>query len=148
MSPSIGSPARVAAGGHPVPETKIRERYQRLWPLVADAVGRADAAMIFDNSGTRMAPIARFRNGFIVSLDHGWPEWTPAAIRDNRCPRRRLPHASAEQDHAVFDGRRLDAVRTDRLARSALDCHDLPLVLVEAEIIGSAAGDRMDDRRA
>ncbi|HSU34167.1 MAG TPA: AAA family ATPase, partial [Propionibacteriaceae bacterium] len=24
---------RVAAGGHPVPEVKIRQRYQRLWPL-------------------------------------------------------------------------------------------------------------------
>jgi len=30
--------ARVAAGGHAVPEDKIRGRYRRLWPLVADAI--------------------------------------------------------------------------------------------------------------
>lgn len=33
---------RVAHGGHAVPEEKIRERYQRLWDLVAQARGPAE----------------------------------------------------------------------------------------------------------
>ena len=32
---------RVNAGGHDVPEHKIRERYQRLWALVAAAIIRS-----------------------------------------------------------------------------------------------------------
>jgi predicted ABC-type ATPase len=31
---------RVMAGGHDVPEDKIRQRYQRLWPLVVAAITR------------------------------------------------------------------------------------------------------------
>ena len=34
---------RVHAGGHSVPEDKIRERYHRLWALVADAITRCDS---------------------------------------------------------------------------------------------------------
>jgi predicted ABC-type ATPase len=34
---------RVSAGGHDVPEDKIRQRYQRLWPLVAAAITRSDS---------------------------------------------------------------------------------------------------------
>ena len=29
---------RIAAGGHNVPEDKIRQRYQRLWALLATAI--------------------------------------------------------------------------------------------------------------
>jgi hypothetical protein len=35
---------RVDAGGHDVPEDKIRPRYRRLWDLVAAATARADSA--------------------------------------------------------------------------------------------------------
>src|SRR6516225_7729902 len=44
---------RVRAGGHDVPETKIRERYQRLWALVADAIALSDSASVYDNSRLR-----------------------------------------------------------------------------------------------
>jgi predicted ABC-type ATPase len=41
---------RVSAGGHDVPENKIRERYQRLWGLVATAVIRCDSATVYVTS--------------------------------------------------------------------------------------------------
>jgi predicted ABC-type ATPase len=68
---------RVLAGGHQVPEDKIRQRYQRLWDLVAAAAARADITTFYDNS-TRRGPriVARLDAGFeTVSPD--WPTWTP-----------------------------------------------------------------------
>lgn len=41
---------RVRHGGHAVPEQKMRERYQRLWPLLDQAVRLADRTIIFENS--------------------------------------------------------------------------------------------------
>jgi len=41
---------RVRAGGHTVPEHKIRERYHRVWPLAAEAILMADKAVVYDNS--------------------------------------------------------------------------------------------------
>src|SRR6202012_1354079 len=35
---------RVQAGGHDVPEDKIRQRYQRLWALIATAIAHCDLA--------------------------------------------------------------------------------------------------------
>ncbi len=72
--------ARVVAGGHTVPEEKIRGRYQRLWPLVADAITLADTATVYDNSqrdGPRF--VAEFSHGFAVGSAL-WPDWTPAAF--------------------------------------------------------------------
>jgi predicted ABC-type ATPase len=40
---------RVQAGGHNVPEHKIREHYQRLWRLVAQAISLADRAVVYEN---------------------------------------------------------------------------------------------------
>lgn len=71
---------RVAAGGHSVPEAKIRERYQRLWALVALAAARADSATFYDNSGIRGPRIvAQMAGGFVVGA-LAWPQWTPAAL--------------------------------------------------------------------
>jgi predicted ABC-type ATPase len=70
---------RVSQGGHPVPEAKIRSRYQRLWVNVADAVHLCDTADVYDNTGRRPALVARFSGG----VAHGaisWPTWTPAAL--------------------------------------------------------------------
>ncbi|MEE3850233.1 zeta toxin family protein [Gordonia sp. LSe1-13] len=73
---------RVAAGGHRVPETKIRSRYRRLWPLVVDAIGRVDEATVYDNASA-VAPrvVAEFTGGILVG-DARWPVWTPAALND------------------------------------------------------------------
>lgn len=71
---------RAEMGGHDVPEHKIRERYQRLWPLVAEAAIRADSATFYDNSaisGPRIA--AQFTGGFLIGSPT-WPTWTPAAL--------------------------------------------------------------------
>lgn len=71
---------RVQAGGHDVPERKIRERYHRLWPLVAQAVSLADRAVLYDNS-RRAGPlkIADFFAGLPIGAV-AWPEWAPQPV--------------------------------------------------------------------
>jgi predicted ABC-type ATPase len=72
--------ARVAAGGHDVPEEKIRARWRRLWTLVVDATGRADDASFWDNSrhdGPQLvAQLARR----IPSGPPDWPAWSPKEL--------------------------------------------------------------------
>jgi predicted ABC-type ATPase len=72
---------RVRAGGHPVPENTIRERYHRLWTLVVDAIARADTATVYDNSA-RNGPriVAQMSAGFIVGAAD-WPTWTPEPLQ-------------------------------------------------------------------
>lgn len=71
---------RVAAGGHQVPEDKIRQRYQRLWELVAVAAARADATTFYDNSGRRGPRIvAQLNLGFELGAP-AWPAWAPSAL--------------------------------------------------------------------
>jgi predicted ABC-type ATPase len=71
---------RVRAGGHDVPEHKIRERYHRLWPLVAEAISMADRAVVYDNSQlTGPVKVAEFFHGFPIGA-LTWPEWAPDAV--------------------------------------------------------------------
>lgn len=71
---------RVQAGGHDVPESKIHERYQRLWDLVAVAAVRAESATFYDNSTVRGPRIvAQIAGGFMVGSPT-WPTWTPAVL--------------------------------------------------------------------
>lgn len=73
---------RVAAGGHDVPPDKIVQRWDRLWPLVADAIRRADQATVWDNSRqSDTDKVAEFVGGLAVSRPR-WPEWAPRAVRD------------------------------------------------------------------
>ena len=73
---------RVQAGGHHVPEDKIRQRYQRLWRLVAMAAGRADSTTCYDNSARRGPRIvARLNAGFALGSPD-WPDWTPDPLTD------------------------------------------------------------------
>lgn len=72
--------ARVAAGGHGVPEDKIRGRYRRLWALVARATLACDSARMWDNSrhdGPRL--VAVFVGGMPVGAPE-WPAWTPPEL--------------------------------------------------------------------
>ena len=72
---------RVAAGGHAVPENKIRQRYGRLWDLVAAAISACDSATVYDNSrlkGPRI--VAQFSGGDIVGAP-AWPAWTPQPLQ-------------------------------------------------------------------
>lgn len=72
---------RVMAGGHSVPENKIRERHRRLWPLVVHAVALADSATVYDNS-RREGPqiLAQLSEGELVGTV-SWPHWAPEPLR-------------------------------------------------------------------
>jgi predicted ABC-type ATPase len=74
---------RVADGGHPVAEDKIRARFHRLWPLVAEAVTVVDEAVVYDNSklDAPFATVAKFRVGHLVTVTT-WPAWAPRALKD------------------------------------------------------------------
>ena len=68
---------RVQAGGHDVPEHKIRERYRRLWRLVAQAISLADRAVVYDNSrSTGPVKIAELFGGLPIGAAT-WPKWAP-----------------------------------------------------------------------
>jgi predicted ABC-type ATPase len=68
---------RVQAGGHDVPEQKIRERYRRLWRLVAQAISLADRTVVYDNSRPAgPVKIAEFFGGLPIGAST-WPEWAP-----------------------------------------------------------------------
>ncbi len=71
---------RVRAGGHQVPEDKIRQRYRRLWDLVAVAGMRAESTSCYDNSA-RTGPriVAQLNAGFAVGTP-SWPAWTPDVL--------------------------------------------------------------------
>lgn len=71
---------RVAAGGHSVPEQKIRQRYRRLWPLVADAAARADSTTIYDNSAIAGPRIVTQLAGGTPIGAVTWPKWTPEPL--------------------------------------------------------------------
>ncbi|MHB8532978.1 MAG: zeta toxin family protein, partial [Solirubrobacteraceae bacterium] len=71
---------RVREGGHTVPEHKIRERYGRLWRLVAQAISLVDRAVVYDNSQTAgPVKVAEFFGG-LQSGPAAWPKWTPEPI--------------------------------------------------------------------
>ena len=76
---------RVRRGGHDVPEAKIRERHQRLWPLVAKATATADQTYFYDNSRARtpFRRVAIYERGRLIGAPD-WPTWTPAALTSRR----------------------------------------------------------------
>ncbi|MDQ8192526.1 zeta toxin family protein [Roseibacillus persicicus] len=61
---------RVIKGGHPVPEDKIRSRYQRSLELLYSAIKETNRAYLFDNSsdGTAHSWIAEATDGSELSL--------------------------------------------------------------------------------
>jgi predicted ABC-type ATPase len=72
---------RVQSGGHDVPKTKIRQRYRRLCPLVAEAIAVSDIATIYDNSRLRGPRIVAQLSGGDIVGSPDWPQWTPQALR-------------------------------------------------------------------
>lgn len=57
--------ARVATGGHPVAETKIRERYERGQALIRRAAAKASVTHVFDNSRRGNPP------AWLLTLEQG-----------------------------------------------------------------------------
>jgi predicted ABC-type ATPase len=72
---------RVAAGGHDVPEIKIRQRHRRLWALVAEAVALSDIATVYDNSRLRGPRIVAQLSGGEIVGSPDWPAWAPEVLR-------------------------------------------------------------------
>ncbi|WP_419847068.1 zeta toxin family protein [Candidatus Poriferisocius sp.] len=72
---------RVEIGGHSVPEGKVRERYRRLWALVAEATEFCEEALFYDNTSPSepFRLVAEFRFGAAVG-PASWPSWAPAEI--------------------------------------------------------------------
>lgn len=72
---------RVDAGGHAVPDEKIRARYARLWGHVAGALSLADTARFYDNSNAEhpYRVVARYEHGQPVAAA-AWPTWTPPEL--------------------------------------------------------------------
>jgi predicted ABC-type ATPase len=68
---------RVGAGGHGVPETKIRERYDRSAPLIREAVHLADTGLVFDNSVAGQPPklVLTFERGLLIRVRSNLPLW-------------------------------------------------------------------------
>ncbi len=75
--------ARVRHGGHEVPEDKIRQRFDRLWPLVRAAISVVNEATIYDNSGRAPVVLAEFTHG-VLSWRPGTapPSWLPASLSE------------------------------------------------------------------
>ena len=71
---------RVRAGGHRVPEEKIRDRYHRLWALVVRAVPRCDSATAYDNSRSKGPRIVAQSSGGQLIGQSAWPVWTPTEL--------------------------------------------------------------------
>lgn len=74
--------SRVAARGHDVPVDKIRGRFQRLWPLLTDAIPLADEAIVYDNTAAAspFRIVARFEHGMLATSTRP-PEWLPPVLR-------------------------------------------------------------------
>lgn len=74
---------RTATGGHSVPETKIRERYDRTARLVPAAVRFADKGLVYDNSVAAQSPklVLTFDQGRLVNVRPRPPGWI---MRDYR----------------------------------------------------------------
>lgn len=68
---------RVARGGHPVDEGKIRSRYYGSLENLADALRCADEAYLFDNStdGRSGIEVARKQGNQITVLTDEVPDW-------------------------------------------------------------------------
>lgn len=66
---------RVGAGGHAVPADKVRCRWQRLWPLVADAATLAGVAAFWDNSGHDGPELVGTFYSGVAASEVVWPSW-------------------------------------------------------------------------
>lgn len=74
--------ARVIMGGHPVPEDKIRERYDRNPALIREAANLATVTHVYDNSRVGQPPrwLLTLERGEVVRQcrDKTLPDWAEA----------------------------------------------------------------------
>ena len=76
---------RVKEGGHPVPEEKIRHRYDRNGPLIRQAALLSDVAHVFDNSKLNQPPecVLSFNNGKLSYVRPRLPNWALKIYRED-----------------------------------------------------------------
>ena len=65
---------REAAGGHGVPEDKIRERYHRALKLLPGLIGVCDKVLIYDNSDKPSLIFSKDNLYTEILPNHHWPE--------------------------------------------------------------------------
>lgn len=74
---------RVATGGHPVAEDKIRSRYVRSLKLLPEALAYTNRAYIFDNSGSERVWLAEVTDGIEIEMKTDqMPAWFKTALWD------------------------------------------------------------------
>ncbi|MFH5834135.1 hypothetical protein [Halalkalibaculum sp. DA384] len=72
---------RVEKGGHPVPEQKIIERYERSLSLLYSALKTTDRAYILDNSKRRSSVLFEKKNDGKGYLQvENYPRWFEKAV--------------------------------------------------------------------
>ena len=67
--------SRYAAGGHDVPEDKIRKRYNRALALVPKLVSICDSIIIYDNSDVPHPIFEKSHAGSVISPNDYWSEF-------------------------------------------------------------------------
>lgn len=74
--------ARVAQGGHPVDENKIKQRYYRTMNNLYEALKIADKAYLFDNSAGEPNMFATKENGILSVKSEYIPKWFATYVID------------------------------------------------------------------
>ena len=76
--------ARIEEGGHPVPEEKIRGRFERNGPLIRKAAILADRAMVLDASALNERPevLLELAHGQVVRRTDQVPDWLEGLYGD------------------------------------------------------------------
>ena len=94
---------RVDKRGHPVPEDRIRQRYERNQPLIREAAKLADRAYVFDNSAVgkphELALILKC--GEVVRVSENIPTWVRQLYAEEL-----MGHISQGRPRAVSRSRR------------------------------------------
>jgi predicted ABC-type ATPase len=88
--------SRVLSGGHDVPGNKTVARWHRSMELLAPAVQRADASLIYDNSGTKPFVAAQLEGVRLAARAKDMPKWVEEALL--------VPLAARVQDLKKIDG--------------------------------------------
>ena len=86
---------RYSEGGHPVPEDKVRERYERNPAFIRKAVLQSDWAYVYDNSALNEDPKLHvvFKVGQVIEASESMPGWARALYGDElaSCGQSRAP---------------------------------------------------------
>lgn len=114
--------ARVTDGGHPVPEEKIRQRYERNQALIHEAAKVADHAYVFDNSALNKphALAIELYRGSAVRVGRNVPTWARNLYADELerySPQKLNPAAASFQGAAEIAQKVMGPTATTYVAR-------------------------------